>query len=79
MKSEPAVAGEDAILGKARKQILSPVGATEIEQSSGQPFFRLTNDEFSRRHISPTSKPLDSVGLPPRGLLLKSELSWAAA
>ena len=45
--------GEDAILGKARKQTLSPVGATENEQSSSEPLFNPTHDEFSRRHLSP--------------------------
>ena len=53
MKSPPAAPGENAILGEARKQISSPVGATEYEQSSGEPFFGPALDEFSRRHSSP--------------------------
>jgi hypothetical protein len=57
MKSSPAAAGEDAILGKARKQTLSPVGATEYEQSTGEPFFRPTHGQFSRRHFNHPPQP----------------------
>jgi len=63
MKPEPAAAGEDAILAEARKQTLSPVGATENEQSSGESLFDPTHDEFSRRYLSPRRDVLHRDGV----------------